>query len=292
MANKNILTAGELKLPASLSSDILAEAQSASAIQQLATQVALPGTGSSIHVITGDSEAAWVEEGGEKPVSKPSVTQKLMTPHKLAVIEVFSKELIDDAPALYNELKRRLPGALGRKFDQTILNGTAPGSGFDVLTNAPEISVATKGWYKGSVEAMKSIAKNRGALTGFAVTPFAEADILGELDGNKRPLFISNPQTEGAIGSILGRPVYKSEHIDKYLGVAGDWSTARWGVVNGIEVRVSDQATVNTGDGQPVNLWQTNQVAVLVEARYGFVVGNENKFARLTDSKQDAELTG
>lgn len=281
MANPQIMTAGELELPEVLSSEIIADTQQASVIQTMASQVALPGSGSSIRVITGDAQAQWVEEGGEKPVDKATLTNKIMTPHKLAVIELFTQELLEDDQALYAELSRRLPGALARKFDETIIAGTAPGSGFDVLSDAQEID-ASKGFYKGGLAAMKAIAQARGNLTGFAITPTAEADILGETDANGRPLFISNVATEGAVGSILNRPVFKADVIDgDVAALAGDWTNARWGVVGGIKVKISDQATVNTSAGL-VNLWQTNQVGILVEARYGFVVGDKNKFARLT----------
>lgn len=41
-----------------------------------------------------------------------------------------------DIDALYNEIVRRLPASLGKKFDATEFFGTAPGSNFDTLAGS------------------------------------------------------------------------------------------------------------------------------------------------------------
>ena len=67
------------------------------------------------------------------------------------------------------------------------------------------------------------------------------------------------------------------------VGFAGDWSQARYGIVDGINLAISDQATINTGTEQ-VNLWQRNMFAVRVEAEVGFVVKDAAAFVKLTDA--------
>ena len=81
-----------INLPKAISSEIISKTQEASAVMQLARQIALPGNGLEIPVITGDPEAAWVSETGIKPVSNPSLSKKVMQGHKLAVIVPFSNE--------------------------------------------------------------------------------------------------------------------------------------------------------------------------------------------------------
>ena len=51
----------------------------------------------------------------------------------------------------------------------------------------------------------------------------------------------------------------------------------------GINLAISDQATINTGTEQ-VNLWQRNMFAVRVEAEVGFVVRDAAAFVKLTDA--------
>ena len=112
-----------IELPNAVSTEILQKTQEASAVMQLARQIALPGNGVQIPVITGDPTATWVTETGSKPVSNPSLSKKIMQAHKLAVIVPFSDEFARDAEALYNALVDRLPDALGKKFDQTVFFG-------------------------------------------------------------------------------------------------------------------------------------------------------------------------
>ena len=52
-------------------------------------------------------------------------------------------------------------------------------------------------------------------------------------------------------------------------GVVGDWTQAIYGTVNGVEIAISDQATLGTGESA-INLWQQNMVAVRAEIEIGF----------------------
>lgn len=81
-----------ISLPPEVAAEILAKTQEASAVMSLARQIALPGRGVSIPVITGDPQAAWVGETEAKPVSNPSLSTKVMEAYKLAVIVPFSNE--------------------------------------------------------------------------------------------------------------------------------------------------------------------------------------------------------
>ena len=73
--------------------------QETSAVMAVSRQISLPGSGVSIPIVTGDSVADWVAESAEKPVSHATVSNKTMTPYKLAVIETFSMEFRRDLPA-------------------------------------------------------------------------------------------------------------------------------------------------------------------------------------------------
>lgn len=51
-----------IALPGAVSSEILQKTQERSAVMTLAQQIKLPGLGTTIPVITGDPEAAWVKD--------------------------------------------------------------------------------------------------------------------------------------------------------------------------------------------------------------------------------------
>lgn len=277
-----------LVLPSQLSTEIWAGAQEESAVMRLAQPIALPGSGITIPVITGDAAANWVAETAEKPVSESTFATKQMTPYKLAVIELFSNEFRRDYDALYAELARRLPASIGKKFDETVFGGTAPGSNFDVLTASTAVAIGGTGTYGKLVTALETIATTDAELTGWAIAPQGEALLLKATDGNDRPLFIPNANDDRAIANLLGAPVVRSRRVYKagtpnVIGFAGDWSQARYGIVDGINVAISEEATINTGTEQ-VNLWQRNMFALRVECEVGFVVRNAAAFVRLTDA--------
>jgi len=285
MVDINRSTSGVL-LPEAVSGEILAKVQEASIIQRAARRVALPGSGIAFQTLTGDPTAAWVGETDEKPVSNGTVGSKVLRPYKLAVIETFSNEFRRDKSALYEALVSRLPGALAKKFDTTAFHGTAPGSDFDDLSAVTAKSLGTLGVYDGIVESMQAIAVAGYDMNGIILSPQAEGLLFGEKDGSDRPLFINNIATDGSIGSVLGRPVYKSRAAYKdtttdVLGFAGDWTQAIWGTVEDVQVKISDQATLTVGEAT-VNLFQQNMFAVLAEIEVGFIVSDDAAFIKLT----------
>ena len=281
-----------IELPVSVSNEILQKTQEASAVMQLARQIALPGNGVQIPVITGDPTATWVTETGSKPVSNPSLSKKIMQAHKLAVIVPFSDEFARDTAALYDALVSRLPGALAKKFDETVFTGTAPGSGFDVLTSCTAQSIDTNasgvgGFYSALVGADIDVATQGYSVNGYAMSPQARGEMLSAVDRDGRPIFINNV-AEGTIPRLLGQPFYYSKGVygagnaasgsgsgsiaakADTLGFAGDWTQALVGTVEGVKIDISNQATLTINDSA-VNLWEHNMFAVKAEIEVGFV---------------------
>lgn len=271
-----------INLPPEVSGEILQKTQEQSAVMQLARAITLPGQGVSIPVITGDPTAEWVEESAKKPVSNPTVSKKTMTPYKLAVIETFSMEFTRDAATLYDALIGRLPLSLAKVFDSTVFGGTTkPGDNFDQLSACTAQSIKTDA-YNGLVAADADIADHDGITNGYVLSPKGRAVLLSAVDRQGRPLFI-NSVAEGAIPQILSAPTYSSKGAyvagtPNTLGFAGDWTQAIYGVVNGMQISISDQATVND-----INLWQQNMVAIRAEMEIGFRA-DTTVFNKLTDA--------
>ena len=280
-----------IELPPAVSRVILQKVQESSAIMRLAQEIPLPGSGVTIPVITGDPEAEWVGETENKPVSRPQLGNKKMQAYKLAVIVPFSNEFRRDAETLFNALVGRLPNSLAVKFDKTSIGAASkPGENFDSFTTCTAqslIATQTASTYDGLVAADTDIAIHGGELSGFAISPQARGILLNAKDDQGRPLFV-NSVAEGAIPMILGVPTYRNKGVYKpgtaaasgtsgtpaVVGVAGDWSKALYGTVEGVKVDISDQATLTYEDdeGQTVtlNLWQRNMFAVRAEIECGF----------------------
>jgi len=265
-------------LPVELSREIIQKAKESSAVMTLAKEIALPGRGTAINVIVGDPEAAWVGETEAKTVANPTLATKVMRAYKLAVIVPFSNEFRRDLSSLYEALVERLPGALGKKFDETVFGKVnAPGSDFDTFANVTMQNLDTD-VYQGLVAADTDISTHGGVVNGYAISPQGRGILLGATDDSKRPLFINNT-AEGAIPVILGaktvtaKGAYKagaSASAPSLVGVAGDWSQAMFGTVEGVKIDFSSDATLDLGSGNVINLFQQNMFAVRAEIEVGF----------------------
>lgn len=259
-----------------LSAAVLQKTQEQSAIMQLARQITLPGKGAEIPVITSDAEAEWVSETGVKPVKTPGLNKKVMTAYKLAVIVPFSNEFRRDLSALYNQIIQRIPLALAKQFDATVVGAVnKPGSNFDNFASCQTQEIGTAA-YAGLVAADQDIAANGGLLNGFALAPQGKGALLAATDEVGRPLFI-NSVAEGAVPQILGAPVVLSKGVydgdEDVVGIAGDWTQAVWGTVEGIKLDYSSDASLVTGESGAetmINLFQQNMFAVRAEIEVGF----------------------
>ena len=290
MASGTALNRTYIELPSDVSSEIMQKTQDESAIMRLARRITLPGNGVTIPVISGDPTAAWVAETGVKPVSNATVGTKLMSAYKIAVIETFSDEFRRDIPALYDALVSRLPGALAKVFDNTIIGGTdAPGDKFDTFalcTQQSLIPTSSHTTYDALVAALTDIAVQGGVLNGFAFGPQGQGILLSAVDNDNRPLFINNV-AQGAVPVILGAPTYVNKGLyvagtaaagsdagtPAVVGIAGDWSQAVYGTVEGVKISVNDTGVVTAGSGTSavnINLWQQNMIAVRAEIEVGF----------------------
>lgn len=263
-----------IDLPPEVSQEIIQKTQEGSAVMRLARNITLPGRGVEIPVIVSDPEAAWTDETDNKPVSNPGLETKTMRGYKLAVIVPFSNQFRRDAAALYDAIVERIPGALGQKFDATVFGAVAaPGSDFDTFASCNAHSIASD-VYQGLVDADTDISMNGGITNGYVISPQGKGLLLGAVDSDKRPLFINNV-SEGAIPMILGAraEISKGAYVagsPNTVGIAGDWTKAVCGIVEGIEIAFSSDASLTLANGTTINLFQRNMFAVRAEIEIGF----------------------
>ena len=283
-----------IALPSDVSQEIWAAVLEDSAFMQLARRITIPGTGTTIQTITGEPAADWVSETAAKPVSTHTFNKKVLTPYKLAVIEPFSEEFVRDKNALYDECVRRLPYAIAAKFDSTIMGTTAPGTGFDVLGSATAVSLnpsAGATVYDQFVTVDSNIAAAGGMMTGIVLAPQGKSKLLGAVDGDKRPLFTAGVDSS-TLSPILGAQTLVNKHVYKagaagspgtpaVVGIAGDFSDAIYGIVEGIKIAISRDATLVTTGGI-ISTFQQNMVAVRVEAEVAFGVKSASEVNLLT----------
>ena len=301
MANTELdvsrLTNGVILTP-EMSSEIWTDSIKQSALTQLATRVNLPGKGVKWQTLNAPNAAEWVGETAEKPVVDPTFGSKTMIPYKLAQIITVSEEFTRDAANLWNAVQAQASEAIAQAIDKTFLAGTIPlpgADGVDTLADAQTVSVKN-GKYVDFVKIATTVLDSNGDLSGIAITNKGLSKFLSAVDENGRPLMVPGVgSTE--LGSAFGARMIKSPWGYKaavkastepkvnaapaVLGVAGDWTQAYYGTVQGIRIKMTDTATVKKGS-QTINLWQSNMIAFLVEAEVGFIVRDKSKFVVIT----------
>ena len=300
-----------VELPVEVSSEIWAKTLENSAFMQLARRINIPGSGVKVQTITGEPQAKWVDETNAKPVDFHTFGSKTITPYKLAVIEPFSDEFRRDKAALYAECVNRLPKALAKKFDSTIMGTSAPGTGFDVLGSCTKTSILASAdpaltVYDKFVSIYNAIAANDAEMNGIALSPAGKGIVLGAKDGQGYPLFTQGVGTD-QVGNILGARTFFTKGVavagaastgtgdagtPAVVGIAGDFEDAVWGSVEGIKMKVSDQATLTyknqSNQDVTINLWQQNMFAVMFEIEVAFAVKATNEFVLLTGNTPTA----
>ncbi len=294
-----------------VSSEIWANAIEESAFMRAARRINIPGSGMKIQTITGEPEANWVDETNLKPVGFHTFGSKTITPYKLAIIEPFSQEFLRDKDALYAECVRRLPAALGKKFDSTIMGAVAPGSGFDVLgTGVSSTSLLPDSAnhiteYDRFVAIDAAVSAADGIMDTVILAPQGKSILLGAKDGDGYPLFTAGVGAN-TVGNILGAPVtvakgvyvagsaatQSAAGVPAVVGVAGDFSDVVWGSVEGVQMSVSDAASLSYTNSSnqtvTINLWQQNMVAVRFEIEVAFAVRNKSQLMLLTGATPSA----
>lgn len=255
-----------LDLTPETQAEIWQTAKYQSAFMQLVPEMKLPGNGARVPIIIGDPEAAWVNEGAEKPKSGVTFGKKDMLPYTIAVIMPFSNQFRRDFGALYDQVVAKGPGAIARTFDKTIMGLVdAPGADFDTLKSAQTVSIGKDVW-KNLNKADDLVSEADGTVDGWALSTQGRSVLRQATDNNGRPLFL-NGTAASDVSTVLGNRTYisKGVHVPavsetpgpakaEILGVCGEFSSAAWGSVEGMQTSISDQASIyhRRQAGQPV----------------------------------------
>lgn len=252
---------------------------------------------------TGTSNAQ--REGGTKPLSGVAWGSRSFSPIKLATIVTTSEEFFrSNVNGLSDQIVSDMSYAIGRGMDLAVFHGKQPLSGAalagidtnNVLNNTPnavDLSASAGTDIEDLIAAYDLVADTH-EFDGWAVDPrvrgrLALAMITNDVNGNIADPRSVNLATQS--GSLLGFPMQVGRAVGGDLGLAtdsgtrligGDFSQLRWGIADQIRMKVTDTATITDADGQAVSMWQTNQIALLIEVTFGWVLGAPDAFVKVT----------
>lgn len=251
-------------------------------------------------------------EGGVKPLSGTAWDTRSFAPIKLATIVTVSEEFARTNPkGLYTKLQGDLAYAIGRGIDLAVFHGKSPLTGSalqgidtaNVIANTTNVKNLTAGnVYSGLIDGYDLVsADSNNEFDGWAVDPRYRSTLVREgawrdNNGNIDPARI-NLAARG--GDVLGLPAQFGRAVGGDLGAAtdsgirvfgGDYSQLRYGFADQIRVKMTDTASISDGTNT-YSMWQTNQLAILIEVTFGWVLGDKEAFVKFTHGPSTYTVT-
>lgn len=252
-------------------------------------------------------------EGGLKPLSGVAWGTKSFSPIKLATIVTVSDEFAKMNPAgLFDQIQGDLAYAIGRGIDMAVFHGTSPLTGSalqgidstNVISNTTNTKNLVKGSiYNGLLDGYDLVNNNvKFEFNGWAVDPRFRSQMLRESvvtafgTPNAPAVDLAGSQAldlSSTTSQVLGLTAHYGRAIGGDLGactpsgikvVGGDFNQLAYGFADQIRVKISDTASVssNSDGSSPISMWQTNQLAILIEVTFGWVLGDPQGFVQFT----------
>lgn len=250
-------------------------------------------------VYAGRPTAAFVDEAAPKPVTGAEYAEIVVDVKKIATNVIYTEELLEDAEEDPRVLiNADVEGAFQDLIDAHAL-GYAAGAAIvgqfnSELTNTTqttELGTQDDALARSISAAIALIETNGGQATGAVLA----SDLRGHLRDARatsdasQPLYTQGFQREP--GGMYSVDFSYSTNLDalpaaagKIAAVVGDFTHAVVVLRKDIEVRFSDQATLDVG-GTLHHLFQQNKVAAQWEMRVGFVAHDLNRmFVNITNA--------
>lgn len=280
-------------IPATEGSLIMKDIMSNSAIMKLAKNEPMEKPKKTFTYLAKGVGAYWVSETERIQTSKPEYAQAEMEAKKVGVIIPLSKEFLKwTASDFFAEVKPLIAEAFYKKFDQAVLFGTdspynTATSGKPLVTGATEKGnevTDTNNLYADLSAMLGSIEDEELDPNGILTTRSFKSKMRNSLDNNGYPLFDAKSNNILDLPlSYTGKDVFDKE---KSLALMGDWDYARYGILQGIEYAISEDATLTTltasdASGQPVSLFERDMFALRATMHIGYMNLKPEAFSNL-----------
>ncbi|MDA7028460.1 phage major capsid protein [Bacillus sp. CLL-7-23] len=286
------------KVPSEQGTLVLKEFMTQSAITKLAKYEEMKKPEKKFTYLASGPGAYWVGEGEKIQTSKATWLEAKMVSKKLGVIIPVTKEFLRyTITDFFTQMRPAISEAFAIKFDQAALFGIdSPfGAGVSVYEKVKAskhtVALDSSGNLYDELNAVVALVEDADKdVDGFTTTRRFRQKLRGTKDGNGLPIF--NDAKGGATQQALGLPIgyvdSKSWDYTKAVMLAADWNYTRYGIPQGMEYKISEDATLSTvvdEDGKPINLYERDMVALRVTQQVGFMTLTDDAFAALTPAQ-------
>lgn len=283
------------QIPQEQATLVLKEFMQQAAITKLAKYEPMTKPEKKFTYLASGPGAYWVGEGEKIQTSKATWLQATMKTKKLGVIIPVSKEFLSYTVSdFFAQIRPAIAEAFAIKFDQAALFGVnSPfGAGVSVFEKANaagnKVELNSIGNLYDELNAVMALLEDADKdANGFTTTRRFRQKLRGAKDQNGLPIF--NDAKAGATSEALGLPIgyvdSKSWDYTKAELLAADWNYTRYSVLQGIEYKISEEATLTTVEdenGDPINLFERDMFALRATMQVGFLTLSDDAFAALT----------
>lgn len=208
-------------------------------------------TNISVPIGTPTTKAEWHTEGTK--VDSEKVTTASVEFSGYEIIKVFSisaaaKKMTVQAFESY--MIDELTNSVMETVADSLINGTGvkQGTGIDAaITWDVSNSLDLTGEYTDFTQALGLLKRGYGAGAKFAMNNTTLYNkVYGLVDGNKRPIFITDPKNE-SIGRILGKEVIIDDNLEDDNIILGDFNYMGYNMPEGLMLEVSRESSFKSG---------------------------------------------
>lgn len=243
-------------LPTQTLNEVISKARTMGGLLSECRAFALP-TKIAVPIGTPSNKAEWHVEGAE--VESEKVTPASVTFDGYEIIKVFSmsaKAKRMSITAFEAYLVQELTACVMECIEDALVNGTGTGQGTGLITgitweagkNCIVVADGKEMEYKDVVSAVAMLKRGYAAGAKWAMNNATLYNsFYGMTDGNKRPVFIADPKSEG-IGKILGFEVVIDDNLPEGTAVLGNYSRyLGYNLPEGIAVEASRESSFRKG---------------------------------------------
>lgn len=293
--NVMMMNAKSGTIPKETGTLVLNDVMAGSAVMSLAKYQEMNKPVVEFDYLAGGIGAYWVDEAERIQTTKAQWLHAKMEAKKLGVIIPVSNEFLKyTAGDFFEAVKPLIAEAFYTKFDQAAIwgNGSPYAAGqsiwADITTSGNKLeigSLAPDGTlYDELNEILGLVEEEDGDPNGWLTIKKNRKLFRGVKDSEGRPIF-TDPNSGAPsqlLGEALGYVDKKSWDSTKATIITGDWEYARYGILEGIDYKISEEATISTitdADGVPVNLFERDMIALRATMSVGFMRLKEGMFA-------------
>lgn len=239
-----------------------------------------------VYVQTDGVSAYWVNETETIKTDKPEVVPVTLRAHKLGIILVASREVLNYTwKKFFEDMKPQIVEAFYTKIDEAGLLGHETPFANSVAKAAKDASKVIGGpvTYENILKLEDKLLDDDIEINAFVSRVSNRSALRDARDGDKKTIY--DKETNKLDGTVVVD--MKSKQFKKGDLLAGNFDNLIYGVPYNINYKISEDgqiSTIKNADGTPINLFEQEMVAIRCTMDIAVMITKTNAFAKLTDA--------